>query len=198
MTISLTVDISCFTHILLFATLPTSLPGSSVHGILQEGILESITISFSRGSFPPRDRTSASCSSYSAGGFFTAEPLEKPHSLTTQASFQFLSLCLRGRKRKVRMANEGHMILYCELGGERACLDAGATHPAPWPTGYHHSWPQHFHLWMRGLALLILRSSSTLLPMTVAEPTLRRLESPIFGYSSHLYHLTDLILVLHV
>ena len=121
-------------------------------------------------------------------------PIHWPH----RASFQFLSLCLRGRKRKVRMANEGHMILYCELGGERACLDAGATHPAPWPTGYHHSWPQHFHLWMRGLALLILRSSSTLLPMTVAEPTLRRLESPIFGYSSHLYHLTDLILVLHV
>ena len=32
-------------------------PGSSVHGILQARILEWVTISFSRGSFPLRDRT---------------------------------------------------------------------------------------------------------------------------------------------
>ena len=34
-----------------------SLPGSSVHGILQARILEWVTISFSRGSYQPRDRT---------------------------------------------------------------------------------------------------------------------------------------------
>ena len=34
-----------------------SLPGSSVHGILQARILGWVTISFSRGSFQPRDRT---------------------------------------------------------------------------------------------------------------------------------------------
>ena len=34
-----------------------SLPGSSVHGILQARILEWVTISFSRDSFHPRDRT---------------------------------------------------------------------------------------------------------------------------------------------
>ena len=34
-----------------------SLPGSSVHGILQARILEWVTISFSRGSSQPRDRT---------------------------------------------------------------------------------------------------------------------------------------------
>ena len=34
-----------------------SLPGSSVHGILQARILEWVAISFSSGSFPPTDRT---------------------------------------------------------------------------------------------------------------------------------------------
>ena len=38
-----------------------SLPGSFVHGILQTRILEWIAISFSRGSFRPRDRTQVSC-----------------------------------------------------------------------------------------------------------------------------------------
>ena len=33
------------------------LPGSSIHGISQARILEWIAISFSRGSFQPRDRT---------------------------------------------------------------------------------------------------------------------------------------------
>ena len=38
-----------------------SLPGSSVHGIFQEGILEWVAIPFSRGSSQPRDRTHMSC-----------------------------------------------------------------------------------------------------------------------------------------
>ena len=38
-----------------------SSPGSSVHGILQERILEWVAIPFSRGSSPPRDRTRVSC-----------------------------------------------------------------------------------------------------------------------------------------
>jgi len=43
-------------------------PGSSVHGILQEGILVWVAISFSRGSSWPRDQTCVSCT---AGRFFT-------------------------------------------------------------------------------------------------------------------------------
>ena len=39
-------------------------PYSSVHGILQARILECVAISFSRGSFQPRDRTLVSCISY--------------------------------------------------------------------------------------------------------------------------------------
>ena len=38
-----------------------SLPGSSVHGILQARILEWVAIAFSRGSSQPRDRTRVSC-----------------------------------------------------------------------------------------------------------------------------------------
>ena len=44
-----------------------SLPGSSVHGIFQERILEWVVISFSRGSSWPRDQTQVSCI---AGRFF--------------------------------------------------------------------------------------------------------------------------------
>jgi len=36
-------------------------PGSSVHGILQERILEWVAIPFSRGSSQPRDGTQVSC-----------------------------------------------------------------------------------------------------------------------------------------
>ena len=45
-----------------------SLPGSSVHVILQARILEWVAISFSRGFFHPRGWTQVSCI---AGGFFT-------------------------------------------------------------------------------------------------------------------------------
>ena len=45
-----------------------SLPGSSVHGILQARILEWVAMPTSRGSSQPRDHTQVSCI---AGGFFT-------------------------------------------------------------------------------------------------------------------------------
>ena len=47
-------------------------------GILQAGMLESVTMPSSRGSSQPRDRTRVSSSSCIAGGFFTTEPLGKP------------------------------------------------------------------------------------------------------------------------
>ena len=76
-----------------------SLPGSSVHGILQARILEWITVPFPRGSSKLRDQTQVS---HIVGGFFTRihllamretqvqslgqeDPLEKemaPHSST--------------------------------------------------------------------------------------------------------------------
>ena len=63
----------------LYNPMDCSLPDSSVHGILQARILEWVqAISSSRGSFRPRDWTHVSCSSWIAGGFFTAEPPGKP------------------------------------------------------------------------------------------------------------------------
>ena len=48
-----------------------SLPGSSVHGILQARILEWVAIPFSRGSCQPRDQTQVS---HIAGGLLPSEP----------------------------------------------------------------------------------------------------------------------------
>ena len=56
---------SCLT---LYDPMDCSLPGSSVHGILQARILEWVVIPFSRRSSQPRDWT---CSSHIAGRFFT-------------------------------------------------------------------------------------------------------------------------------
>ena len=67
--------LSRFSHVQLLATPWTSLPGSSVHGILQARILEWAAVSFSRGSSQPRDLTCISCT---VGRFFSAEPPEKP------------------------------------------------------------------------------------------------------------------------
>ena len=60
-----------------------SLPGSSVHRILQATILEWVAILSSRGPFWPRDRTHVSCISHIAGGFFTIEPQGKPMNSST-------------------------------------------------------------------------------------------------------------------
>ena len=53
-------------------------PGSSVHGIPQARTLEWAAIFSSRGSSWPRDWTSVSCSSCTAGRFFASEPQGKP------------------------------------------------------------------------------------------------------------------------
>ena len=53
-----------------------SLPGSSVHGILQAWILEWVCISFSRRSSPPRDITWVSCI---IGRFFTIWATREVH-----------------------------------------------------------------------------------------------------------------------
>ena len=61
-----------------------SLPGFSVHGILQARILEWVAMPSSRKSSRPRDQTSISCIvSCLAGRFFISEPPAKPHSQHT-------------------------------------------------------------------------------------------------------------------
>ena len=69
-------------------------PGSSVHGISQAKKLDWVAMLSSRGSSWPRDRTHVSCSSWTAGAFFTAEP---PGSLSTQK----MLVIIFGRIRKL-------------------------------------------------------------------------------------------------
>ena len=60
-----------------YNTTDYSLPGSSVHGISQAGILEWVGISFSRGLSGPRNRTHIS---FIGGGFFTTELPGESHN----------------------------------------------------------------------------------------------------------------------
>ena len=73
-----------------------NLPGSSVHGILQAKFLEWVAIAPSRGSSRPRDQAHVSCSSCTAGGFFTTEPPGKP-SLSINSVLNNWSLSMLGR-----------------------------------------------------------------------------------------------------
>ena len=59
----------------LCQTIDGSLPGSSVHGIVQARILEWVSMPSSRGSSQPRDGDCISCI---ADRIFTTEPLGKP------------------------------------------------------------------------------------------------------------------------
>ena len=76
-----------------------SQPGSSVHGILQERILEWAAIPFSR-LFRTREQTCISCT---AGRFFTTEPilLKLPDSTEKQSS-SFSSLKIRNSVNIIR------------------------------------------------------------------------------------------------
>ena len=68
----------------LWDPMDCSPPGSSVHGISQDRILEWAAISFSRGSSQPRDRTQVF---HIAGRFFTIL-----YRVSHQGSFQFYKL----------------------------------------------------------------------------------------------------------
>ena len=73
---------ACVHSLQLYPTLcnpmDCTLPGSSVHRVLQARILEWVAIPSSRGSSPSRDQARVSYISCIAGIFFTAEPLGKP------------------------------------------------------------------------------------------------------------------------
>ena len=66
-----------------------SLPGSSVHGILQARILKWVDMPSSSGSSPSRNQTHVSCIS---GGFFTTEPLGTPYLYLNLESSSFTLL----------------------------------------------------------------------------------------------------------
>ena len=79
-----------------------TLPGSSVHGVLQARIRKWVAISFSRGSSWLRDWTHDSCV---AGGSFTTEPPGKPPSL--YMIYYYMLQCTGAHGRK---ALTSHMV----------------------------------------------------------------------------------------
>ena len=79
-------------------------PGSPVHGILQARILEWVAISSSRGSSRPRDWAHVSHVSFTAGKFFTTDPLGKP---ATNLNHQ------GGQVREVDFVLSALFVLFC-------------------------------------------------------------------------------------
>ena len=70
--------LSHFSCVCLCGPMDCSPPGSSVHGIVQARILESVAMLSSGTPYRPEDQTHVSGGSCTAGRFFTAEPLGKP------------------------------------------------------------------------------------------------------------------------
>ena len=93
---------------------PMSPPGSSVHGILQERILEQVVILFSRGFSQPGNRTQVS---YIAGGFFTVWATRKTqqrfHNLLKQRFQIWFSVGIRKKegKKKLDWTSKGKSII---------------------------------------------------------------------------------------
>ena len=77
-------------------TMDCSPPGASVHGIFQTRILEGVVVSFFRGSSQSRDRSSISCVSCIAGGFFTTKLQGKSFFWTTDTQPSLFYWHLRG------------------------------------------------------------------------------------------------------
>ena len=67
-----------------------SLPGSSVHWILQARILEWVATPSSRGSSWPKDRTHVSCAACTVGRLFTTESPRKPQAMLYKTQKQDL------------------------------------------------------------------------------------------------------------
>ena len=79
-----------------------SLPGSSVHGILQARILEWVAMPSPRGSSRSRDWTHISCVSCIADEFFTTEPLGKSKGIPPgiKSRRRFMTHCLQDQLRR--------------------------------------------------------------------------------------------------
>ena len=99
-----------------------SLPGSSVHGILQVRILERVAIPCSRGSFQPSDRTWVSCT---AGRLFTVWATREAPILVYWGQF-FLS--------DRAAASVSRLGLLRQPQGPRLLLSHCSSTPRPWPS----------------------------------------------------------------
>ena len=85
-------------------------PGSSVHGILQARILEWVTISLSRESSRPRDRTQISCKAGSLYCWVTREALSARYSCPI---FSLLQLSLTFEKQTLLFTHSKLYHVHC-------------------------------------------------------------------------------------
>ena len=119
-----------------------SLPGSSVHGILEIRILEWVAIPFSRGSSQPRDQTWVSCI---AGRFFTIwatreallQCISRPHFIHFFSKY-FLSTLLGVMHRDAKTKNNNSLAFWSKawtipLKKECVNLKNGRTWEIIWP-----------------------------------------------------------------
>ena len=85
---------SCLT---LRDTMDCSPPGSSIHGLLQERMLECLPVPSFSGSSWPKDQTQVSWGSYIAGIFFTTKPPGKTILLSKNVSISsnFMTVVLK-------------------------------------------------------------------------------------------------------
>ena len=130
-----------------------SLPGFSLHGILQARVLEWVPISFSRGSSQPRDQTQVSGT---AGRLFTIWATREAHCLhqtsfldgfsKIQGPFQSQSLCPPVSLPKMTFLYEWYILFP---------LDLNAT----CPRGF--SWPISHSSYYSVLTLLDYSSKSS-------------------------------------
>ena len=102
-----------------------SLPGFSVHGILQARILEWVAITFSRASPNPRIKLGSLVSPALAGGFFATESPGKPQKspwcflnfqIAKVRSFKMeviLGKSTRKKKKRKNSADEGSILGFC-------------------------------------------------------------------------------------
>ena len=130
-----------------------SLPGSSVHGILQARILEWVAVPFSRGSSQTRDQTQVSCT---AGRFFTIWATREARS---RAQSQELCRYSCGRwRREACLAGKGipsKRKTYPRHEGRKKQPGVNGKLPGAWwrmrnGQAPYHSWP--FYSMLRKLS----------------------------------------------
>ena len=120
-------------YLTLWDPMDCSLPGSSVHRILQARILEWVAILFSRGSSQPRDQTQVS---HIAGRFFTTEPLGKPKATILQYKF---------KKKLKNRSGEGSQPRSWEEGIKEA--KQGEKVPRSWVASCLQERPENGNKW---------------------------------------------------
>ena len=128
---------SCLT---LFDPVDCSLPGSSIHGILQARILEWVAISFSRGSSRPRYQTWISCI---AGRHFTLWATRE--GVESKKGYKWIYLQNRNRVTDVENKLNGSVQFSCLVVSDslrpHESQHARPPCPSPTPGVYSNSCP---------------------------------------------------------